>query len=506
MIVFRCPVDRESFKWLPPKDFARFCSLALVVFGLVSHSIGSAQESKPGTPAEKPKTVSLAIGSVQSDVVFNVSLAPSEASEVAVDFKILPNIKISEIVQHGSAVKAGDTLVSFDTQSLLEQIDSQERLVASLRLGLEESEREFKLSQLQLPLDKELAEITKQQADEDYKYFLEFEKAFAEKSNEQRLKSSKDAVDYAAEEVKQLEKMYKADDLTEESEEIVLRRAKDDLDRQKFGLEQSESFYRRSKELTLPRSIRDRKAANRLAEIALERFQMTNSIGQDKRMQGLAKSRQELIKANKTLEQLREDLQACEVKSPRAGIVYYGRVQSGKWSGTAELRNRLKKYGSVLSHEVFVTVVNPESLQLVGNVAEANFSTLRVGGAGKLTPTTMKNERVDVVVHSITPIPVSDGQFEVTLNITNPKKELVAGMTGSVRVITYFNPRASTLPTSVVLTDDLDDTIKYVYVMNVESKSVRKNVETGVTQDDRVEIRSGIDSTEAILLEKPKTE
>lgn len=473
---------------------------------VMSHALAVAQETKPVAPADKPKTVSVSMGSIQSEATFNVNFAPTEASEVSVDFQVLANIKIEEVVPHGASVKAGDTLIRFDTESLKEQIEVQERLVASLRLSMEEAEREAKLIQMQLPLDKEQAELTKQQADEDYKFYLEFDKTFAERSNDQRLKSSKDFVDYSAEELKQLEKMYKADDLTEESEEIVLRRAKDDLDRQKFSFEQAEQTYRRTKELSLPRTQRDRKNAHRLAEIAWERFQLTHPLTMEKRAQTMAKSRQELNKANKTLEQLREDLKACEVKSPRSGLVYYGRVQSGKWPGIAEGRAKLKKYGSIMSHDVFLTVVSPDRLQLVGNVSENEVAKLRVGESGKLTPTTMKNERLDVAVRSISSVPVGDGQFEVTLDIKNSNKDFVPGMTGSVRLVTYFNAKTMTLPTNVVLTDEIDDTIRYVNVLSPEDKVVRKNVEVGVTQGDRIEIRAGVGTSDKILLEKPKAE
>jgi len=473
---------------------------------VMSHAMAVAQETKPVAPVDKPKTASVSTGSIQSEATFNVNFAPAEASEISVDLKVLTTIKIEEVVPHGASVKEGDTLVRFDTESLNEQIEAQERLVASLRLSMEEAEREAKLIQMQLPLDKEQAELTKQQADEDYRFYLEFDKSFAERSNDHRLKSSKDFVDYSAEEIKQLEKMYKADDLTEESEEIVLRRARDDLERQKFSFEQAEQTYRRTKELSLPRTQRDRKNAHRLAEIAWERFQLTHPLTMEKREQTMAKSRQELNKANKTLEQLLEDLKACEVKSPRSGLVYYGRVQSGKWVGIAEGRAKLKKYGSITSHDVFLTVVSPDRLQLVGNVAETDVDKLRVGGVGKLTPTMRKNERLDVAVRSISPVPVGDGQFEVTLDLKSSNKDFVPGMTGSVRLVTYYNPVAMTLPSNVVLTDELDDTIRYVNVLSAEDKPVRKNVEVGMTQGDRIEIRAGVGKSDKILVEKPKAE
>ncbi len=469
------------------------------------------QEPKPDAIAKpestaKPKSVPVTVGSIQTDVTFATTFAPSESSEISVTLKNLTAIKVEDVVSHGASVKQGDTLIRFDTDSVKEQLEAQERTVAGLRLSLDEAERDAKLADIQVPLDKEQAELAKKQSDEDFKYYQEYEREFNERSNEQRLKSMKDSLDYTAEELRQLEKMYKADDLTEESEEIVLRRSRDDLERQKFNLEQTEMIHRKTKELSLPRAQRDRKVAQRLAEIAWERFQLTFPLQVEKRSLAFAKARQELQKATKTLEQLREDLKACEVKAPRTGVVYYGRVQSGKWIGAAELRAKLRKYGSIGANEVFMTIVNPDSLQLIGMVPESEVTKLRVGSAGKITPTAMKKERLDVVVKSISPIPSGEGQFEVSLDLLKVNRNIVAGMTGSVRVTDYFAARALSLPVNVVYTDELDDTIRYVYTLSDEGKPIRKTVEVGVTQGDRIEIRSGISVSESILAEKPKTE
>ncbi len=461
--------------------------------------------AKPETTA-KPKTVPVTTGSIQSDVVFAATFVPSESSEISVSLKTLTTLKVEDVSPHGASVKQGDILIRFDTDSVKEQLEAQERTVAGLRLSLDEAERDAKLAEVQAPLDKEQAELAKKQSDEDFKYYQEFEREFNEKSNEQRLKSMKDSLDYTAEELRQLEKMYKADDLTEESEEIVLRRARDDLERQKFNLEQTQMIHRKNKEFSLPRAQRDRKVAQRLADIAWERFQLTFPHQVEKRSHGLAKARQELQKATKTLEQLREDMKACEVKSPRTGVVYYGRVQSGKWVGAAEWRAKLRKNGSIGANEVFMTIVNPESLQLIGTVPESEVTKLRVGVSGKITPTAMKKERLDVVVKSISPIPSTESQFEVNLDLAKANRSIVAGMTGSVRVTDYFAARALSLPINVVHTDEIDDTIRYVYTLSDEGKPIRKTVEVGVVQGDRIEIRSGISVSESILAEKPTTD
>ena len=61
----------------------------------------------------------------------------------------------------------------------------------------------------------------------DLKRFLENDIDLTKRSAANSLKSSEQTLEYQLEELKQLEKMYKEDDLTEETEEIVLKRQRD---------------------------------------------------------------------------------------------------------------------------------------------------------------------------------------------------------------------------------------------------------------------------------------
>ena len=73
--------------------------------------------------------------------------------------------------------------------------------------------------------------------EEDWKRFQEVDKPLMAKLTDFHLKAAQEALEYAEEEYRQLEKMYKADDLREETEKIVLRRAKAGVDRAKLGME-----------------------------------------------------------------------------------------------------------------------------------------------------------------------------------------------------------------------------------------------------------------------------
>ena len=67
------------------------------------------------------------------------------------------------------------------------------------------------------------------------------------------LKGAQFQLDYAQDELDQLEKMYEADDLTEDTEEIVLKRSRTEVDFAKFNLEQTKEFCDELLMVRLPR-------------------------------------------------------------------------------------------------------------------------------------------------------------------------------------------------------------------------------------------------------------
>ena len=125
-------------------------------------------------------------------------------------------------------VKEGDVLLKLDTKKLDQAISD---LQTEQKLG--ELARQLASDQLRA-LEKARAHGHGGQRTDAHALprriaadYFDVERPLLLKATEHRLKDAKDAVEYQAEELRQLEKMYKADDITEETEQIVLKRARD---------------------------------------------------------------------------------------------------------------------------------------------------------------------------------------------------------------------------------------------------------------------------------------
>jgi multidrug resistance efflux pump len=457
-------------------------------------SIGHGQDA-PG------EGIAPEIGPIQKQISMSGHFAAESATEVVVRLESNLALKVLKAVEHGTSVRAGDVLIEFDGEDAKEQLRQQEFALAMLKLNLEESEREAKVAQARDPLDEELAELTKQRADEDFEFFLEREFPMNERSVEQSLKSMKDYLDYTAEELRQLEKMYKADDLTEESEEIVLRRAKDDLERSRFALEREELNHSRWVELNLPRSRAQEETQHRLAEIAFEQFQLMRPLSLEKRRATLKKQHMDFEKASRDLDKLRDDLKKFRIEAPHDGIVYYGKSSDGKFGNVAEMLVKLRPHGSVAPNEVFMTIVRPGSLSFLGSIPESDLDFASPGSVASIVPSSFPKMKIEARVQQVAQVPGGDGNFQVRLSLQNDApKRVVAGMTGKAKWIAYFNAKALTVPSRLIRQDADQDDADYVWVLLSDSKTEKRWVETGVVSGERTEILAGL-TTEDKLVE-----
>lgn len=252
----------------------------------------------------------------------------SQSWPIALKPKTWSSFPVLGAVSHGQHVQQGESLVTLDMKEIDEQLADTQRSLQLARLALQLEDTELEMTKTTLPLDLEAAARARRIADEELNYFVTINRAFLEESAKESLKGARQSLEYAQEELKQLEKMYTADDLTEETEEIVLKRARNDVERSQFYLKSAELRTRRQLEQELPRQADQITETAKRAGLNLEKKRVTAPVQLEK--QQLERDRQAL--ALRRLEQKYEDLVAdralMAVPSPVDGYVYYGKIAS----------------------------------------------------------------------------------------------------------------------------------------------------------------------------------
>ena len=198
------------------------------------HAVSSTAAARRG----KPATAKVEKGPFKIEVVLSGVFEAQRMTEVSIRPKAwaMPLV-VERAIELGTPVKKGDILVEFDREKIDKSIEDTEVENTIGDLALKQAEEELPLLEKALPVDLAAATRAKTQADEDLKKFFEIDKPDAERNAHFMVKQSVEFLEYAKEELRQLEKMYRSKDLTEETEEIILRR-------QRFQVESSEHYLK----------------------------------------------------------------------------------------------------------------------------------------------------------------------------------------------------------------------------------------------------------------------
>lgn len=453
-------------------------------------------------PAAAKATHHVKKGPLKIVVKLDGVLEAREMTPISVDAEAWHNLSVLEAVEHGTRVEKGQTLVKLDLEDIdtaIEELESSQKLA---ELSLRVSRAELKAAESGLPVDLAAAERAKRLADEDLKLFLEKTRPLLEKSAEFMLKSATHYVEYQEEELKQLVKMYEADDLTEETEEIIVRRARNDVEQARFYLETTRAQSQETLEISLPRQETTLKETATRHEIDLEKIKTSLAVSPDRLKLALEKSVIDQRQSTEKLKKLKHDREAMVVKAPVAGMLYYGHCEHGKWSDLSG--GKLKRGSSLQSRAVFMTIVQERPVFVRASVAEKELHRLRPDISGTAGSIAYPKLVLPAKLESVATVPTADGHFDVRVAVetSDDAKALLPGMTCHVTLVAYNKADAVTVPVSAVFSDD-DDRTHFVYRVGTDGTHQQAEVTLGERTDDKVEIVQGLLEGDTILTERP---
>lgn len=490
-----------------------FLACSLVLLASLTVPVSFAQDEKPATvdesakKVEKPATIDVKADEFKIEVTVKGAFDASKKTEIAIKPESWATFKLKEEpVAHGTKVKKGDTLMVFETEEFDEQFSDAKDKVILADLGYKLAALSLEQLEKTTPMDMEVAERSAEQSADDYKYFVEVEEPQRKKSLEFNLKSSKQMVEYYQEEYEQLKKMYEADDLTEETEEIVLKRAKDSLEQANFMLERAKLQYDRTLNTLLPRSRIVQDEAQIRSKMALDKAKLAIPASLKKAQLEIKQQETALKKAKEKLDDLTKDKDLFVVKAPAAGVVYYGQVKEGKLA-TASTVEKLMEVGKPVTPKAVVMTILPEAASIMHTtIEEKDLHQVRKGQTVTVTPTAYPDLKIEGKITSLSRFPNAGSKYDATISVSSQDKDwsnIVPGMSGEGKILTYHVKNAILLPKDSVFSDD-DGETHYVFVAGDDDKSTKTTVKTGKTSGDKIEILNGVKAGQKILKSKPE--
>ena len=475
---------------------SRRISLLLIASLLLTPAWGASAQDKAAKKAPappKPATIKVKAAPFRIEIKLPGVFESAGMTEISFKAKAAASLTVLKAVEHGSTVAKGDTLVTPKLDKFDKALKEKQHADLAGALALRQAEAEFTQLKASTPLKLAAAERNAKRAGENLEYFKK-NRELSKRATIEAYQMAVDRLAYIKEELRQLKKMYEADDLTEATEEIVLRRTKDSVRRSELAAEQAKVALDAALKTNLARQAKDMVLATQAAVTANEDAKVLLPMTLEKATLDIAASRRGRKKAIEALADLKADRKAMTIKAPVSGVVYYGRCNRGKWSSTT-VAARLVPKGKISPDEVFMTIVDPKSLFVRVSVSEKDFGLLAPGLTGQAAPTAYPQKTLAVKLDKFSTIPTASGQFDARLALPDGAGPVAAGMTCSITLKAYENLKAITVPASVV---SKEGDKEFVYVKQGDAKKKRPVV-TGRSHAGKVEIVKGLTAGETVF-------
>jgi RND family efflux transporter MFP subunit len=473
-------------------------AVACAVFVVSSTHSAQADDEKP-----EKKTHTVQEQPLKIEIELQGTAVAEKMTEVAVEPQSWTTWIVEEAVAHGIHVRKGDVLVRFKTKNIDEAIADLEVELELTDLTIAQADRELPLFKKTLAMDTADAERAHRITMEDTQHFMDNEKELDLKSTKFSLKSSQQRYENVLEELVQLEKMYDADDLIEETEEIILKRQRHSVASAKLSLERATIAHDRALRVGLPRQIES--VQRKLDRSELSTTKATSEVELTLKRKQLEQAKQKLQRgrSQEKLAMLQHDREAMVVHAPAAGTIYYGQCVDGKWGKIASMRPKLRRHGKVLANEVIMTVVGDGPIYIAATVPEAHLSDIQPAMEAAVSFAALGENKVKGRIESISSTLVAEGKYATKLTLTNNGRieRLTPGMSCKIKLVTYANRSALLIPTSAVVADPWDDQVQHVILVDDDGNETKQSVETGREKEDSIEILSGLELGNNVLLD-----
>ncbi len=363
------------------------------------------------------------MGIAHADSIAQGILLPKKSSKsISFSPKGAADIFLLNIMAQGSSVKEGDSIAQADFRALDTLIEDYDRAIKTknlevqkLRYALEqEKERAaHNLKKFQTALDR---------AKEDQKDFLEKRKARMIEEEEERVKKALQAMSYKQEELNQLTQMYKDDQVAEETEEIILKRLKNELGAAEFAVAGAKLTAELAKLRQIHRLGEDWATAVKDKEIDLANARQQADFELEQKKLSLTEAEVALARLQSKLDELKNDREMASFKAPASGVLLYGGYVADKWVAIP-VAEKLRPGGKLQAFDKLATIVPQDAELIVQATLPDSTATPKVGETVIIK---VMNMQVPGEITEASAIPGADGKRRIIVTPKVPSKEIFA--------------------------------------------------------------------------------
>lgn len=193
-------------------------------------------------------------------------------------------------------------------------------------------------------------------------------------------------------------------------------------------------------------------------------------------------SKELLDLAQNGYEQARENLADVNIFSPISGMISMKDVSIGE---------------NINPGKTLITIVDVSSLYAETGIPEKEISLIKQGQQVSIKVEALGGEVFQGKITNIGPIPTEPAKtYPIKVLINNRDKKLKAGMFAAIEIVTEHRKEALGVPREAIL---LENEKQYVYVEQ-EGIAVKKEVITAMEMEGSIEIASGLEKDEKVIV------
>ena len=501
--------------------------IAIGVFGFLRPKTGGSDSSNTGTGLFTVERGDLAISVTESGDIKAVD-------SVDIKSKVEGRATIVSIVPEGTNitpedVNDGKVLVEMDSSELTEQLSQREIEVSTAEANSSDAKESFLIQEKQNESDVTAAQLKVEFALMDFKKYLGadiahevMEKMVSDPNvnpdmtslindpnslggeASKRIDTLNDAIllargslEKAIDILKGTEKLYDAN----YASELELKSAKLDVDRYTVQRKAAEKNLKLFKLYDFPKEARTFLSDHHEAKLELVRTEARARAQ-------LAQARAKLKSADarfemqtKRLEKLHEQIKACIIKAPAVGQVVY-------WSSTQQWsRYKIEQGVEIPEGYKIITIPDASKMKVEIKIHENWIDKIKLGQKAKISIAAFSDETFTGKV--LKKAPLAEPQrfmnadlkvYPTDVSIDGTHDSIKTGMSGKVEILIDELKDVLYVPIQSVVTVDE----KELCYVKAGGRTEKRDVVTGLFNDDFVEIKSGLTQGEKVLLNPPR--
>ncbi len=404
---------------------------------------------------------------------------------------------VTFVVAEGATVAAAEVVVRLEDKQIKQELDSAGRAVESAKAKVEVAREGIEVMKAEQTTEAEKQVLALEAARLELTKYSQGEAALQERELKLAVARGKAKLEQARERHAAMPRLLEEGFVTR----VKVEEARIAVAEAEVELESAELKLRNFERYEHPAALKQKESAVKEAETAVEQTKLRHASALRQKEAELLDAENELKQNEENKKNAEEKLEKTVLKAPCAGVVHYG---DPDWWGVQDLRVGVE----VWQGQTMLNIPDLSELYVVLQIPEVDVPRLSPGQPATVTFKSLPGVGLPGKVDKIGQVADRRSRgsgakkFRVEVALTQGHPQLKPGLSARCEVEVQTLPDVVSVPSPAVV---LDGDKSLVHVGSPEGFSARP-IEVGIRTATHVQVVSGVQPGESVLLYDPRPE